>query len=148
MPNADSGFLLKGYMHYPCLLPDSLNVSLLFFFLKNRFHLDSIKVILPNQHGYISALFLLKSLSNNQYREPSHVEMLISLVFPISYLASYFSFFFAGLTSVLSFKFIHSAVYLTFVFTWIFYRYLKLTTFKKEVSDFNPPYFFLNPPFS
>ena len=49
---------------------------------KNRFHLDSMKFILPKVHGHFSVLILLNlSAKINTVRLPMIIEMLISLVF-------------------------------------------------------------------
>lgn len=113
-------------------------------FFKNRFHLDSIKFILPNQQRHFSVLILLNfSATINTGSLPMLVEMLISLS---SYLASYYSFFGAGLTSVLSSRFSYSAVFVAYLFIWISDRYLKLISPKKRllIPTLHTP----QPPFS
>lgn len=64
MPNVDSDCLIRGYVDYPRPLPDSLNFSDPFIFVKNRFHLDLMKFTLPNQQE--TALSLSYSTSWQQ----------------------------------------------------------------------------------
>ena len=83
MANADSGCFLGVYVDYPCPPNRFLKIFLISsHFFKNRFHLDSMKFILPNARGHFSVLILLNlSAKINTVRLPTIVEMLISLVF-------------------------------------------------------------------
>lgn len=94
MPNVDSGCLLRSYVDYPRPLPDSLNFSDPFTFVKNRFHLGLMKFILPNQQETALSLSYSTPWQQLQPASPCGNAPLSCLSF---YLVSDFSLFFAVL---------------------------------------------------